>query len=199
MISEEYLIDTGCPSLIVSFGGYDQGVGCIRPFEFLRFLQKRFPNSDKYFVKDTYCSCYHKGIGGISTNINETKEYIQEKIKGYSKVLFLGISGGGYAAILFGSLLGVNYVLAFIPQTILRKDDKDPEYKNISKYINNVTVYKVYGDLSVKNPLDPHHISQCENIESFKNVEVIKRESLNFKRLRDSGELIDIISKFNLK
>ena len=39
------------------------------------------------------------------------------------KVVFLGNSAGGYAAILFGVLLQVDSVYAFSPPTLLRKKD----------------------------------------------------------------------------
>ena len=60
---------------------------------------------------------YHNGIVGISNNIDETLPHLQAQIAPYSNVIFLGVSSGGYAAILFGSLLNVKSVLAFIPQT----------------------------------------------------------------------------------
>jgi hypothetical protein len=178
--------------LIVAFGGYDQKVGQMRPFEFLNFLNRRFPETSKLFLKDSYSSNYHKGVKGISTNIETTKRYLQEKIKNKC-VLFLGSSGGGYASILFGSLLNVNYVLAFIPQTILRKDDKDPFYKDLAPFINKTTRYYLYGNSSVEDPMDPHHISHCERINNHENVNLSLSNIFNLKIMRDSGDLFKII------
>ena len=186
-------------SLIVSFGGYDGNINGIIPFEFLKFLDTHFKNEDKLFYKDSYFSSYHKGIKGISKNITETYEYLKTKINKYHRVLFLGVSGGGYAAILFGSLLNITNVLAFIPQTILYKPDKEQKYKNLKPFINSVTRYYIYGATGIKNPTDCHHIHQCENINCFPNVSILKKEHIVLKRLRDSGELFEIINNIILK
>ena len=191
---------SGNNTLIVSFGGYAHLVGGIQPYEFLNFLKTNFPDTDQIYFKDSYSSSYHRGIKGISKCIDSTVEYIKTKIKGYSQVLFLGNSGGGYAALLFGSLLNVSDVLAFMPPTMLFRDDKDPRYANIVPLINSTTKYHVYGDLSVTDFKDYHHIQHCNVLTQFSNVTVIKKKSLNLKGLRDSGELKEILTGIlNLK
>ena len=180
-------------TLIVAFSGYSQMLGGIQPFEFMNFLKSNFTNCDLLFVKDSYSSAYHKGIKGISTDIPSTKEYLKNKIKGHTSVLFLGISGGGYASLLFGSLLSIHTVIAFIPPTVLYKDDKDPEYSDIKKHINNVTLYFLYGDLNVKDFYDPHHISHCDRIGEFPNVHITRFHGLQLKELRNNGTLFQII------
>ena len=57
-------------------------------------LNKNFPETDKLFLKDTYCSNYHKGIRGVSMDVETTVEFLRTKIKSYTKVLFLGVSSG---------------------------------------------------------------------------------------------------------
>ena len=175
----------GNNTLIVSFGGYSQRFGGIQPYEFLSFLNKNFPETDKLFLKDTYCSNYHKGIRGVSVDVETTVKFLRTKIKSYTKVLFLGVSSGGYGALLFSSLLNVTYVLVFIPQSILYLKDKNPLYKDLSPFINGVTKYYVYGDLSVKDPKDPHHIHHCENINISPNVTVIPKDSVDLRKIRD--------------
>ena len=105
------------------------------------------------------------------------------------------MSSGGYAAILFGSLLKVKSVLAFIPQTIRRNQNIDEKYRDISSYINNTTNYFLYGDKSIVNINDAHHIYHCERIAHHSNVYLTKKEKLNLKKMRDNGELYDIVSK----
>ena len=181
----------GNSTLIVSFGGYI--FGSVGHFEFMNFLNKHFTQTDKMFLKDTHCSSYHRGVGGISTDVDTTVEFLKTKIQGYTKVLFLCNSGGGYADILFGSLLNVNTVLAFVPQTLLRNPDKDRNYKDIKPFINNTTRYQLYGDTSIKKGTDPHHIRQCERIGNFPNVHITRLEKIDLKELRDNGELKSII------
>jgi len=177
-------------TLIVSFAGNAKLFGGIPRFEFVNFL-KQF-NVSKHFYIDEHNDLYHKGLIG-TTSIDETVTYLKNEIKQYKRVLFLGNSGGGYAAILFGSLLEVNMVLAFVPQTIRRNDIVDEKYRDISHFINNKTKYYIYGDTSIINPLDCHHISHCERIAHHPNVFLIKKNGLYLKEMRDSGELFDIL------
>jgi hypothetical protein len=185
--SSELFIDNGSDTLVVSFGGYAKQMGGILPFEFLNFLQKNFPTVDKLFYIDKHRNSYHKGIKKISTNIPETVKYLSNKVKTYKSVTFIGNSSGGYAAILFGSLVeNVQKVIAFIPQTILHEKNKTC-YTNLRTVINSTTQYHIYGDLSATGT---HHISHCENIEHFPNVNVTRMETVNLKNMKESGELL---------
>jgi hypothetical protein len=109
-------------------------------------------------------------------------------------VICLGVSSGGYAAILFGSLLNINHVIAFIPQTLRRNKNIDEKYRDISKFINETTKYYLYGDLSVSDVMDCHHISQCERISHHSNVFLIKKKYIKLKEMRDNGELYAILN-----
>jgi hypothetical protein len=121
-------------------------------------------------------------------------EYLRGEIANYKNVIFAGVSAGGYASILFGSLLNIKYVLAFIPQTLRVKPYIDEKYRDISPYINDVTQYYLYGDASITNVKDCHHISQCERISHHANVVLIEQK-INMKKIRDSGELLNIFTK----
>ena len=183
--------------VIVCFGGIYLQMYGIPPFEFLKYLSSIY--KDKYdllFYIDKHQCWYHKGIEGISTTINETYEYLNTKIKHYEKVIFMGVSMGGYAAILFGSLCNVTNVVAFIPQTILT-DPIDKRYKNLKYILNSNTKYLLYGDLRYASNGN-HHISHCENLEEFKNVKIIKTHTINLKEMRDSGKLKEIIDSLEI-
>jgi hypothetical protein len=181
--------------LIISFAGQDRMYGGIQRFEFVNFLTKHFKDVDKHFYVDKHVNSYHEGIDGITKNIDETVEYLKKEISTYDKVILLGVSSGGYAAILFGSLLNVYAVLAFIPQTLRREKNIDEKYRDISRFIKNTTMYYLYGDSSNKNALCSHHISQCERIANRPNVKIIKKHSFNLKEIRDSGELYSILEE----
>ena len=117
----------------------------------------------------------------------------------------MGTSGGGYAAILFGSLCKVSNVVAFIPPTKL-SNPKYKEYQDLNLIINPTTHYLLYGDVNIKHIDDPHHITHCErlthytpsdishehNVEKRENVTLVKT-CVDLKRLRDSGEIKSII------
>ena len=111
----------------------------------------------------------------------------------------MGTSAGGYASILFGSLCNnVDNVISFIPQTIL-DNSIDLKYSNLKNIINNNVNYIIFGDRSIKNIYNNHHILQCENIECFSNVKIIKYNGVNMKELRDNGSIKKILDDILLK
>lgn len=186
-------------NLIICFGGMALQLGQIPPFEFLRYLSSLYTDQcDLYFFKDIYQCWYHKGLENITTNVDDTVSYINGIIQtgNYEKVIFLGTSAGGYAAILFGSLCqNINNVIAFYPQTIL-KNPVNINYSNLKNQINSHTKYLLFGDKNMKDRNNLHHILHCNNIAKFKNVTVIKRVHFDLKELRDNGfikKLIDTI------
>lgn len=181
-------------TLIISFAGHDRIFGGIPRFEFVNFMEKYFKNVSRHFYTDKYLNSYHQGIHEITNNIDETIDYLRNEIKNYKNVICLGVSSGGYAAILFGSLLNINYVLAFIPQTLRRNKNIDEKYRDICRFINGTTKYYLYGDLSVSNVMDCHHISHCERISHHSNVFLIKKKYIRVTEMRDTGELYAILN-----
>lgn len=180
--------------LIVTFGGIAKKLDGILPFEFLNFLSKNMPKYDMQFYIDLHGQWYNKGLLGITTTIDETVEYLRTEIKDYKKVYFIGNSCGGYAAILFGSLLNITAVIAFAPQTKIYNKDADNKYKDIKPYINSKTEYYLYGDLSYTDKTNMHNISHIEHISEFRNVYTFRRRGINLQKMRDSGELFRIIN-----
>lgn len=181
-------------TLIISFAGHDRIFGGIPRFEFVNFMETHFKNVSRHFYIDKHVNSYHQGIHEITNNIDETVNYLKNEITNYKNVICLGISSGGYAAILFGSLLNINYVLAFMPQTIRLNKNIDEKYRDISKFINNTTKYYVYGDLSIKCINHCHHISHCTRISHHPNVTLIKKKNIDLKTMRNSGELYLILN-----
>jgi hypothetical protein len=189
-------------NLIICFGGMALMFGGILPFEFLNYLSSIYKNNcDLIFYIDIHQCWYHKGIKNITNNINDTILYLNNIIKygNYEKIIFMGISAGGYGSILFGSLCNnVTNVISFIPQTII-KNAIDSNYSNLKHIINDNTKYILYGDISIKDINDFHHISHCENIEYFSNVTIHKTENCNLKQLRDNGSIKKMIDDIILK
>lgn len=178
--------------LICCFGGMAKKMGGILPFEFLNYLTPIYENTcDLIFYIDNHCCCYHKGISGISTNIESTVQYINEKIikGGYKKIILMGVSAGGYASILFGSLCeNVTHVIGFIPKIIL-SNPYDVKYKDLKNVVNARTKYILIGDESITNKNDNHHISQCEELRNFNNVTIVRKQKVDLKELRDDGTI----------
>jgi hypothetical protein len=198
IMDSEICIDNNSDTLIVCFGGFALKMGGIAPYDFLNFITTNFTNVDKIFYRDVTQLCYHRGFNNITTDIETTVIYLREKIKKYKRVIFTGSSAGAYAALLYGSLLNVHEIIAFKPVTILqgRKDIYNLRFIDLSKdIINKTTKYYLYGDTSITNTADPHHISHCENIRKYPNVNVYYINGINLKRMKDSGKLYNIYDR----
>lgn len=198
MASEfKILSDNNC-QLIIAFGGIAKQFGGVQPFEFLNFLNKNFDKCDKYFYIDKKCNRYHNGIENISNNIDETVDYLKKIILPYKIVTFIGVSAGGYAAILFGSLLNITNVIAFQPPTMCNmiNDTRkfDNRYSDLLPLINKTTRYYLFGNLSIQNIYDSHHISHCNRLKIYKNVNVTEYKDINIREMRDNGELLTLFN-----
>lgn len=197
-MSEYKFIQDNSENLLICFGGMKLSVGNILPFEFLNYLKKiNLKNTNYYFFIDKNQCWYHSGINGITNNIDETVIYINNIIKKnkYKKVVFMGVSSGGYASILFGSLCNIDTVIAFIPRTTYNDKMEDQRYFDLKEIINEKTKYILYGNTKIKkkNKNSHHHISECENLSLFKNVEIIYNNGCNMKELRDKGVIKKIL------
>ena len=76
---------------------------------------------------------------------------------------------------------------------ILHNENLDEKYRDISIYINDKTKYYIYGDSSISDVNDCHHISHCERISHHSNVFITRKNGVNLKKMRDDGELYKII------
>lgn len=111
---------TNSDTLFVTFGGVAAGLG-IPPFEFFRTIAE-IPTK-RLLIRDLEQVWYHAGLPGVSNSIDGTAEYLHREIArgGVRRTVFVGNSMGGYAAILFGCLVGASVVHAFSPQTFVGK------------------------------------------------------------------------------
>ena len=53
----------------------------------------------------------------------------------------------------------------------------------------NYSTAPLYGDKSIVNQSNTHHISQCNNLKHFKNVKIVEKNRVDMKKIRDSGEI----------
>ena len=75
------------------------------------------------YLRDLNHNWYLNGLPGVGNSVDEMVTLLQQKIEEYkpSRVITMGVSAGGFGAILFGCLLKVDSVLAFSPQTFMNK------------------------------------------------------------------------------
>jgi hypothetical protein len=104
----------------LAFAGLNLGMG-MPPFEFLRSLSAR--DVPGWFVKDFYQSWYQKGLLGLTRDPLETRDYLRGLIgeNEGKRLVTIGASSGGYAAIVYGCWLGAERVVAFSPQTMVNR------------------------------------------------------------------------------
>jgi len=114
--------------MLIAFGGLKKGIGRIAPFEF--FNLTRGIEVKKIYVRDMRQSWYHATLPGIPDDPHGTVDgvagHLRKLIKQQRprKVVCVGNSAGGYAALLFGCLIGAHVVHAFAPQTFIDKANR---------------------------------------------------------------------------
>ncbi len=114
------ILDLSVPggAMLIAFGGF-AGAMAIPPFEFFGVASEIPVN--RVFVRDLQCSWYHRGAPGLGRTIDEIAGSLRRLIEQErpSRVVTTGSCAGGYAALLFGSLIGADAVVAFAPRTYL--------------------------------------------------------------------------------
>lgn len=104
----------------LSFAGLNLAMG-MPPFEFLRSLSGR--DVPGWFIKDFHQSWYQKGLLGLTRSATETRDFLRSLIgePGGRRLVTVGASSGGYAAIVYGCWLGAERAVAFSPQTLITR------------------------------------------------------------------------------
>jgi pimeloyl-ACP methyl ester carboxylesterase len=105
-------------TLLLAFGGLAGKLG-IPPFEFFS-LTGEMPIK-RLFVRDLHQAWYHRGIPGQGRTIPVVAKSLGRLIDGHEveRLVVVGVSAGGYAALAFGHLLGADAVVAFGAQTTI--------------------------------------------------------------------------------
>ena len=108
----------GSRAVMIAFGGIKLGLG-MPTFEF--FQLARGLSAHKLFFRDMHQAWYHRGLPGVGECIGDIASFIRDEITsvGARRVAVFGNSMGGYAALLFGALVGAHEVHVFAPQTFL--------------------------------------------------------------------------------
>ena len=85
----------------------------------------------KVFFRDPYMLWYQLGLDGVGKTVPEIAAYVESlrMNEQSTRVVMIGNSGGGFAAILFGTLTGADEIHAFNPPTklLVESDTSYPE------------------------------------------------------------------------
>lgn len=208
-------INPNSNKLYLIFGGIAAGIG-MPPFEF--YNSSKIINESKIFIRDLSQTWYQNGIPGMGKDVFEAGDFLRAKINKLEpkELYFVGNSMGGYASILFASMLGFGKVIAFAPQTFIspfkRTMNLDFRWiKQISKtyvtsrykkhiwdlnpYLNTLkSNVEIHIFVSKNDRLDYLHANALENLEStYIHAFEVGGHRL-VRHLRDIGVLSQIFS-----
>lgn len=83
-------------------------------YEWYRIRIKRA--TKHIFVRDIYKQWYVTGLNKYIPDVNSMFHFLKTECEGYSEIVTVGSSAGGYAATLFGVRLGANIIFSFNQQ-----------------------------------------------------------------------------------
>jgi hypothetical protein len=202
------LILSGMNTDVTEDDGKPAGMG----FEFHR-LAKRMPVK-RMFVRDPYHAWYQRGLPGTEESFDGALELVRREVLSARarRLVVVGNSAGGYAALIFGTMLRADVVLSFSPQTTLdleaqlRIGDKRWEDRlrpllahglvaeqwadagQVLRRETDGTAYRVFVDDSFD--LDRWHANRVAGLEGVRLYRFGDRGGHRLVRnLRDSGAL----------
>lgn len=178
--------------LLIAFNGYylplftDGGPPIFENFKM--FTGAGFEDYDVMFVCDSTRNWYINGVDHSSNSIPGSASWLQELAAPYERVTTFGVSAGGYAAILFGSLINADKIIAIAPQTDLAyvknnisryADITLHDYTDLKQVLNTTSRYHItyWDDNDTALPADPvqyhlHHIHHTEQLGRRANLHI---------------------------
>lgn len=185
------------------------------PFEFFNLVAGE--PVGKVFVRDLDQAFYQRGVRGLGTSVDQVASGLRGLIGERSRIVFVGQSAGGFGAMLFGALMGVDEVLAFSPQTFLspwwrrrHHDDRWPAEVARARHgagwrLRNldvrpglraakgrVTVNLYYGD---QNRLDEVHCRHLERLPGVQLHPVATGSHAVARRMRENATLREVVNR----
>jgi len=131
---------------VVAFAGPAHALGSVgNAFEFMHQLHSQ--GADAILMRDRNRAWYQRGVVGVGPSAASVVGFVRGLTCPNRRVITMGNSMGGFAAILFGVLAGVDEVIAVAPQTFM-----DPE--NRAKH--GITTFKEFIDAPEWNPASPY-------------------------------------------
>jgi hypothetical protein len=105
--------------LLVSFSGLKRNPAKLPGFS-LRGTLAGVPVR-KLYLRDLDRAWFLRGLRGLTRNVDETATFLRAEAKsiGARRVVLTGYSLGGFAALLYGALIGADEVHAISPQTFI--------------------------------------------------------------------------------
>jgi hypothetical protein len=198
---------------VVAFGGIGGGVG-VPHYEFFRVLSGVPVN--RVFVRDLDQRFYQKGVRGLGTTFEEVAKNLEELLPPETeRVVFVGSSAGGFAAVILGTLIGVDRVVAVAPLSFIDRwrrlaffDRRWP--KSIAPVNRGANIQRAYLDVRAvvrarpaaspvdvyfprRNRLDALHARRLEGLPGVVLYPLESESHDVVRAMRDSGALREIL------
>lgn len=131
------------------------------------FYRARINKATKHiYLRDLNRKWYSEGINKDLDSFEKVLEFLRAETKG-TKIITIGSSMGGYAAVLFGILLNAEYIFNFSGKCIL--DNYYNKYSSIVELIKNsdIPIFYMVPSLSERD------MKQFQFVKEFNNVNVL--------------------------
>jgi hypothetical protein len=203
-------LDHDSSTLVIAFAGLRGFLGGFPAFEFRKILSSVEVKS-AYF-RDHYAAWYHRGVVDVGHSIDSVVARLRQLESEAERVVMIGNSAGGYAALLFGALLG-RETYAFSPQTFI-----DPELlmgagdhrwdAEVHALLESGKFDRRYGDLApllaqsegrfeifygALDTIDEKHVERVRGIDQVTVNRIEDCDHRVVRHLRDSGWLLSFL------
>lgn len=177
--------------LLVAFSGRRMGL-VIDSFSFSK--SSRDVPVNRLMLRDNFGLWYHGGLQGHTVGIADTAQRLKQLIRsrGIKRICVLGVSSGGYAALLFGQMLGANTICSISPRTRLIPDaqsfvdrnrhgvqdslmqlqgqpNREDRYFDLATYLgkNPIAATRAQVHYDPDHPLDRFHAEHIADVPSL--------------------------------
>lgn len=147
---------------------------CANSKSFTFYLNTQSMPCDVLYVRDPFLNHWYQSGVEPSSNVDALAASLKRIRESYRSVYCLGSSMGGYASLLFGSLLGARRVIALAPQVVLDPSFPRSPHRNtplhyadirtMVKQASDTEILIAFGDL---DPVDSYNISWLQNGDRF--------------------------------
>lgn len=205
-------LTTASKTMLISFAA----MSSLKPPPFHMFETTSGLPVKRLFVRDPALVWFQRGVPGFGDTIDEVAASLKSILdeQEVERLVVMGSSAGGYAALAFGALLEADLVLSFSPQTILDRswldeigDERwpgrfkdlaalggpDPRWVDLREALSRER--RDGTEFAVHYPSSQKDGSHAEHLRDLPGVTMIgyERASHSFiQGLRDRGELVQI-------
>ena len=205
-----YHLQKGSNTLFICFSALQSGAD--QRFQFYNTLSQN--SHDSLFLKDGLDLWYQLGAKHVGKDLDEMAITLRTIAEGYSHVVAVGASMGGYAALALGPLIGADTVLSIAGQSfidqkhrikyadfrwpnrmdMIRAKAKNTKYQDLRPiFMNNgkTKVHMIYGEFET---LDRIHAMRMAEFPSVNIYEMRGTTHWAALAMKESGTFTGVLS-----